>query len=425
MNKNQLSARDTVPFQRTLIWGASVAAVLIGCSSSSDDSAAGPQGPGGFDNFGGQNNQSGYGNFGAFGGTQGGGGQGQGGQQIPPPPATCNNGQLDTGEECDGPVNQTCESATLGARPVGTVTCTNCYIDTNGCTSNNPGNGGTGGGLGTGGTVGTGGGVNLGGSGNGSGGSIGGNGSSPTNLPTPKGTCQPFVTGDMTFSGQQVKVWAGPSKGGPLVIYWYATFSSVAEVTSGLGQAAINEITGMGGIVAAMYKTTATGSTTGNNVWYTGDFDIADEIVACAIQEHNIDTRHIHAIGFSAGGLQSGYMAYARSNYIASVVTYSGGSLSSTLADPSNAPPVMCQHGDQGSDVVVIDFSQASAALESNIRSHGSYAMDCNHGGGHLIPAADVGASWHFMKDHPFKGSPEPYANGIPAGFPSYCKSVP
>src|SRR6185436_17677420 len=105
-----------------------------------------------------------------------------------------------------------------------------------------------------------------------------------------KGTCQPFITGDMTFNGQQVKVWAGAGGGGPLVIYWYATLSSVAEVDRGLGQAAINEITSMGGVVAAMYKTTATGTTTGNNVWYTGDFDTTDEVVACAVQQQHIDT---------------------------------------------------------------------------------------------------------------------------------------
>src|SRR5262249_49283728 len=148
------------------------------------------------------------------------------------------------------------------------------------------------------------------------------------------------------------------------------------------------------------------GTTTGNNVWYTGDFDIADEIDACAIQEQHIDTRRIHALGFSAGGLQSGAMAFARSNYIASVVTYSGGSLSANLKDPSNVPSVMCQHGDKGSDMVIIDFADASAALENAIKGKGGFAMDCHHPGGHLIPAGDVPASWHFLKDHPFKVNP-------------------
>jgi predicted esterase len=225
----------------------------------------------------------------------------------------------------------------------------------------------------------------------------------------------------MTFNGQRVKIWAGAPAHGPLVIYWYATGSSVAEVTRGLGQAAIDDITSQGGVVAAMYKTTATGQNTGNNVWYTGDFDTTDEVVACAVQQQHIDTRHIHALGFSAGGLQSGYMAFARSNYMASVVTYSGGSLSQALQDPSNAPSVMCQHGDPGSDVVIIDFATASTALETAIKTAGGFAMDCHHPGGHMIPSGDVPSSWRFLKDHPYKVNPKPYAGGIPSGFPSYC----
>lgn len=247
-------------------------------------------------------------------------------------------------------------------------------------------------------------------------------GSEPTDLPKPKGTCAPFKTGDMTFAGQRVKIWAGTPAHGPLVIYWYATGSSTAEVTRGLGQAAITEITSQGGVVAAMYKTTAMGTNTGNNVWYTGDFDITDEVLACAIDQQHIDTRHIHALGFSAGGLQSGYMAYARSNYMASVVTYSGGSLTKALKDPSNVPSAMCQHGDPGADVVILDFATASANLEMDLKSKGGFAIDCNHGGGHMIPTAAVASSWQFLKDHPYKTKPDPYAGGIPMGFPSYCK---
>jgi len=279
------------------------------------------------------------------------------------------------------------------------------------------GAGGSGfGGTGTGGTS-TGG---SGAGGTGTGGS-GGSGGAPTNLPQPKGTCQPFVTGDMTFSGSRVKIWAGTPASGPLVIYWYATGSSTAEVTRGLGQTAINEITAQGGVVAAMYQTTGKGTTTNNNVWYTGDLEITDEIVACAVSQQHIDTRRIHALGFSAGGLMSGYMAYARSNYMASVATYSGGSFTTTLQDPSNAPSAMCIHGAMGSDVVVIDFATASANMEADLKRKGGFAMDCNHGGGHTIPTAIVPSVWRFLKDHPYKVTPKPYAGGIPSGFPTYC----
>lgn len=244
-------------------------------------------------------------------------------------------------------------------------------------------------------------------------------------IPEPKAECKPFMTGDMTFAGSRVKIWAGAKKEktGPLVFYWYATGGSTAEVTRGIPQSAITEITGMGGIIAAMYRTTSQGMNTGNGVWYAGDFDVADEIVACAAKVHDIDTHHIHALGWSAGGLQSGYMAYQRSNYMASVSPYSGGSLNRTLQDPSNVPSAILFHGAPGADVVILDFAQSSEQMGMDIKMKGGFALNCNHGGGHMIPGAPgPAAAWLFFKAHGYKTKPSPWATMIPAGVPSYCK---
>jgi poly(3-hydroxybutyrate) depolymerase len=248
-------------------------------------------------------------------------------------------------------------------------------------------------------------------------------------IPAVKGTCPTIASGSVTFAGQAVTVWAGAASAsthGPLVIYWYATGSSPQEAQWGLGQAAISEITAAGGMVAAQAKTTATGTNTGNGVWYTGDFDIADQVVACAVQQLHIDTRRIYAAGFSAGGLQTAWMSYARSGYLAAVTTYSGGTSGfgrPASQDSTNVPSAMVVHGASGSDVVVLDFATASANYEADIKSKGGFAMDCNHGGGHMIPTAAVPSVWRFMKDHPFKVSPKPYVvSGIPSTFPTYCK---
>jgi hypothetical protein len=49
--------------------------------------------------------------------------------------------------------------------------------------------------------------------------------------------------------------------------------------------------------------------------------------------------------------------------------------------------------------------------------------VNCNHGGGHCgAPAALYTAAWEFMKAHPFGVKPLPYAAGLPATFPTYCK---
>jgi hypothetical protein len=254
----------------------------------------------------------------------------------------------------------------------------------------------------------------------------GGTGAGPASLPAHKEDCPSIKTGAMTFLGQAVTVWAGTPTAtthGPLVIYWHATGSNPQEATLGLGQAAITEITAGGGMVAAQAQTNGQGTNTGNGVWFTGDFDVADEIVACAIEQLHIDTQRIHAAGFSAGGLQTTWMAYARSSYLASAVSYSGGlTRPLTLQDPGNVPPAMAVHGAPGSDVVVIDFSTTSASYEADVKAKGGFAIDCNHGGAHTIPAGIAPSTWKFLKDHPYKIKPEPYAAAIPAGFPAYCR---
>jgi poly(3-hydroxybutyrate) depolymerase len=238
----------------------------------------------------------------------------------------------------------------------------------------------------------------------------------------------------VTILGRDVRIWAGtPSTAlrGPIVVYWHATGSSPSEASWGLGQAAIDEIVRLGGIVIAPNAYDGNGGkdgsqTTGNNVWYVGDLKTADEAVACAIQQLGIDTRHIHAAGFSAGGLQTAAMTYARSGYLASVVTYSGGLsfFSTTLQDRTHPPAVAAVHGSD-SDTVVLNFKTASEQFEADIEQKGGFAIDCNHGGGHTIPTGMPASTWQFMKDHPYGAKPDPYTNGIPASFPSYCKLQP
>ena len=109
---------------------------------------------------------------------------------------------------------------------------------------------------------------------------------------------------------------------------------------AGLGQAAISEIQSMGGVVASAESTSTTGTNTGDAVWYTGDFDWADFIIACAIQQLNIDTRHIHAGGYSAGALQTATMFYSRSGYLASV-----GGLFGRRRLPCDEPGPLQPHG--------------------------------------------------------------------------------
>ena len=263
----------------------------------------------------------------------------------------------------------------------------------------------------------------------GAGGSLTGGSDVPTMLPSPKEACQPFKTGSMTFLGLPVTIWAGTKpasgKGGPVVFYWHGTATNGQEAISGLSQAGIAEATSEGGVVAAFEGTSGKGALNGD-IWFTGDFDVADQILACAIQELGIDTRRIYSAGYSGGGLQVGLMAYARSGYLASVVVYSGGVLfPPPPQDPSNVPAALGAHGAPGSDSLILDFGTITTTLLQDLRAKGaSVAIDCNDGSAHIdiFKRFAVGPqAWQFLKDHPFKVRPEPYTQ-LPAGWPSYCK---
>jgi hypothetical protein len=265
----------------------------------------------------------------------------------------------------------------------------------------------------------------------------GGGGGAPTMLPTVMGTCPTITSGmsarTVTFAGEPVELWTG-SGGGPLVLYWFPTTGTSDDVQQFFGPQDIAAVTAKGGMVASFAKSTGTGTNTGDAVWYTGDFAVADQVVACAIQSLHIDTKQIFVTGASAGALQATWMSYVRSGYIAAAVTLSGGldelsagaSLTpTTLQDPSNVPSIMAVHGAKGSDVVIIDFAVASASWEADIASKHGFSMDCNTGGGHVSgPPQILPGVWQFMEDHPFKVAKQPYPP-IPSIYPSYCKIGP
>jgi predicted esterase len=159
-----------------------------------------------------------------------------------------------------------------------------------------------------------------------------------------------------------------------------------------------------------------------------------DQGVACAIQQLHSDVRHIHSAGYSAGALQTVYVWYARSGYVASVISYSGGDVTINTApfqDASNVAPALVAHGGAGQDTygagtATVDFSQTSAAWEATISGDHGHYIDCNDGGNHLAffqtraPNLEP-VAFKFFQDHPFGITPEPYTT-LPAGFPSYCK---
>jgi hypothetical protein len=297
------------------------------------------------------------------------------------------------------------------------------------------GNGGTagaGGGSPTGGTAGM---TGMGGTGNGG---MGGGGGMPQagtpQLPTAMGDCPKFtnngtitvgrMSGIVTYIDPDAK--NKPDPGGPLILYYHATASNPSEVTRGFGMANIQAVTAAGGVVVSFKSTACSGcQTTDDNYWYVQDDPIQDTVVACAIQQAKINVKQIHALGWSAGALHTMHVALARSNYMASVISYSGGMPLGTQVQNANNHVASVQTYGATNDVVIIDFNQNSKAYYSAYQPKGYYTMMCEHPGGHMIDAQVAPHSLEFFKAHPFEVNPEPYAQAIPMGWPTYCKNMP
>lgn len=244
-------------------------------------------------------------------------------------------------------------------------------------------------------------------------------------IPEISGECPAMQNGTVMVAGHRgVQLTVGAAnKMGALLFFWHGTGGSASQVSM-VPASARNEIISSGGVIASFNGRDSSGSAgdcSGTRAHNIADFNAADQIVACAVKNHGIDPRRIYTTGCSAGGLQSGCMAQLRSNYIAASAPNSGGVTFNQRWQSAGKPAIFTMHGGP-QDMVGVAFSQTSATLDMSAKQHGSFVVNCNHGGGHCIaPSALYQAAWTFMKDHPY-GADSPWKNGIPAGVPDYCK---
>lgn len=250
-------------------------------------------------------------------------------------------------------------------------------------------------------------------------------------IPEIKGECPMFKSG----SAQVGRLRATMNVGTPGATKGALLFGF--HGTGGAGSASIApkvqaEITGGGGItVAFRYRSGGmTDIAPPTGTWFVEDMEVVDQIVACAVKNHNIDPRRIHATGCSAGGLMAGTLGLMRSSYMASVAPNSGGinyMNSRMLQDPARAPAGFTMHGGSA-DNVIVNFENTSKWFHAQIQKAqaGGFLVDCMHGRGHCGAGnALFEQAWEFMKAHPFGIEKSPYAEGLPSTFPSYCKVVP
>jgi predicted esterase len=252
-------------------------------------------------------------------------------------------------------------------------------------------------------------------------------------LPAPTGACPAIVDGDVEFApagmpARAVRLYLGDDTGeaAPLLFYWHATGSAPAEAEYALG-GALADFGAHGGIVVAPHADPSAGTFEWfivNQSSKLDDFLLADEIVACLAEAGRIDPRRIHTMGMSAGALQTTAFSFMRSDYLASVATYSGGlpaGFSVPDQQPDNPFAALIFFGGASDLYGPLDFAEASANYGMALREAGRFAPMCDHGGGHTIPLDAAPSVLEFFAAHPFGTDPSPYAAGLPASFPDYC----
>lgn len=243
-------------------------------------------------------------------------------------------------------------------------------------------------------------------------------------VPALTAECPKFQNGTITFMGLGgIQIQAGPKAAAataPMLFYWHGTGSNAGEFQL-MAAPVAQGITSEGGVLVSFQGTTGGDGLSGTAIFGKGDLALADQLLACAVRDHNVDPHRIFVTGCSAGGLFSTAMAALRSSYIAAAAPNSGGFAFPQMFETSHAPALMTVHGKKGQDVVAIDFSDASATADKAFDAAGGFVVNCDTGAGHCGGGGLAGDVWTFFKAHPFGVTPEPWT-ALPPGFSSQCK---
>ncbi|HET6337160.1 MAG TPA: hypothetical protein VFG30_28240 [Polyangiales bacterium] len=243
-------------------------------------------------------------------------------------------------------------------------------------------------------------------------------------IPMVTGDCPNFQNGTISYMGLggiQISAGAKPAAAtAPMVFYWHGTGSFSGEFAA--MAAAVNQgVVQQGGVLVSFQDTTGGDLLSGTAIFGMSDFALTDQLLACAVRDHNIDPRRVYATGCSAGGLFTAAMLAIRSNYMAAGAPNSGGFTVPPTFQGMHTGALMTIHGAPGVDVVGLDFSQSSASADKAFKARGGFVINCNHGGMHCGGGGLAGDVWKFFTAHPFGVDPEPWSGGLPAGFSSQC----
>lgn len=261
-------------------------------------------------------------------------------------------------------------------------------------------------------------------------------------VPTPTAPCPQLVDGDVIFCPDAllecrsaVVVNAAAATGsGPLALHWHGTGEDpdglLAWDSTALAIEAMVQRTG-GLLVLPRADASAVARPGNPYPWWivcgvngTGcnrpdDFILADEIVACAVEQQLVDPSRLTSSGFSAGGIMTSHLV-DRVGYLAGAVSWSGGLPDDyqPLTPGSTQTAVLAIHGGatdaycSAPDGCYV-FEGPSEALALDTQNAGGFAFLCDHQAGHVAAMGGQGAA--FLE---FSSTTGHAAAGYPFGYP-------
>lgn len=257
-------------------------------------------------------------------------------------------------------------------------------------------------------------------------------------MPVPSAPCPAFVDGVVTFcldgldecrSARVLNV-AGASGSGPLALHWHGTYESPELLldadTAALAILAMVEAER--GLMVLPYADRAAVTrrdtpfpwwvvcgSSGTDCDRLDDFRLADEIVACAVEQGLVDPQRVTTSGMSAGAIMASHLV-DRVPYLAGAVLWSGGLPPAYQpATPAGNTPVMGLHGGStdlycgpgalGGDCY--EFWPVVEAFVADVAAAGNFAFLCDHQAGHAAAMGPEGAQFLALahaSGHPWAG---------------------
>jgi predicted esterase len=159
-----------------------------------------------------------------------------------------------------------------------------------------------------------------------------------------------------------------------------------------------------------------------------------DDMLACVTEQLPVNQNCISSAGVSAGALWTDQLAGYRGQYLAAILSLSGGvgGIIKPWGNPEHRMPALVLYGGPTDNCFgLLNFQTQSQQLEQDLEAGGHFLVECIHNCGHAQPPVDVepgqsafGPLWDFFLDHPYwLGTGEsPYLEtGLPDSYPDWC----